>query len=286
MKKSFISLLSVFLVLVLFVALIPGTAMARGVSNTVNGSNGNHGDSDRGNGGGPCAADLKLAKNYEELTLPKYGSYLNVYSQMYIDAEKGHSVRVHSKPDGKEKSTIDYAYHGSYILALAEEDGCYCVFYWNQNNNLMAGWVDKKSVSYSFPGEVYTIGKARSYRDVERWSNPPVSWANEDFVGTNQGYTLMNYELDDCLSFTLDYQVVSRNGSETQDCLGYRTIYVNDGHGWDSVGSFYLDELVPVHVTVYLDRPVDILAVAAIADCEGADTFIVRQSVMDVILED
>lgn len=278
MKKSFASVLSLFLVLVLFVSGLPVSASASDFNNSMKGDT-----KATDYSSSPSVEDFRLGDNYRKITEPQSKSYLSDYKLIYIDTDKGHSLSVHSKPNGNKNSHHDYAYHGSAVIALAKENGCYCVLYFDQQNTLKCGWVDAKSTNSKYPGTTYTIGRRIDTLETNYLAFPLCSWSRDCFLDTTQYFTYCKDIQFDCVSFTLDYQVTARNGSSTEDCLGTRYIYINDGYGWDYVGSFDLKDLAPVHVVINLDKPYNLFAVATFADCPGADTMTYRQSVIDLV---
>lgn len=280
MKKHLVSFISAFLVFVFFVSSVPASAYAVSVNNTI--KDDSSAASSTPLTSSPNVNDLKLASNYEKINHPKSNSYLDDYAAMYVDAGKGHSVNVFFQSKADKSALIDYAYHGSSVIVLAKENNLFCVLYFTQTNEMKAGWISKTLLSTNYPGSTQYIGSAPKTNSLELVGMPYVSWSEEFFTGTKQEFTVLNDVIEDCAAFTLDYQVTARNGAKTDDCLGPRTVYVNDGSGWISVGTFSLNELTPVHVVIYLDKPIDLCAVATSSTCDAADKFIFRQSILDV----
>ena len=285
MKRHVFAFLSALLVLVLLLSLpaaafadVPGTALSS-IPNTMKGSD--EDDSSADPYAVPSAADILKASNGSKIVLPDYDSYYSSYQYMYVNASKKNSVYVYPQPSA-EKQTSHNAYHGSRVTVLAEEKGFGCILYYTSGYVLRAGWVNMNNLSWEFPGTTITVGQERRNQSVTRIGDIPVTWSKENFVGTKQKYSILDEAADNCVEFTLDYDILSRGGATTAECLGLRTIYINDGSGWVSVGSFECTELTPYHVIVHLSQPMKILAVATKADCAKPDTFSFRQSVLDM----
>ncbi|MBQ9662718.1 MAG: hypothetical protein IJV40_06165 [Oscillospiraceae bacterium] len=215
-----------------------------------------------------------------KITLPESGSYFSTFYTMYIDAPKNNSVYVYRDLTANKNQTMPVAYQGIRVLALAEEKGLTCIVYHDHDNVRHAGWVNSENLASSFPGDELTCGSP-IISILQHLSDPEVEWSRDNFVGAKQKYTLMEDAIQSCQQFTLDYQVTARNGAQTNQILGPRTVYVNDGSGWEEVATFDYYELGAVHVTVNLSRPMDIAAVATVATCAKPDVFSFRQCVLD-----
>ena len=203
---------------------------------------------------------------------------------MYISAPKEHSVYVYDYWAFDEANRFDAAYHGSRVTVLAGHGAFYCVLYFTQKNELKAGWVNAEYLVSYYPGNTAQIGRGSRDSRAVNVGDPDVSWSRENFVRTTRKFTILNQAISNVVGFTLDYQVTARNGSQSYEVYGPRDVYVNDGSGWVYVGSFdYPDHHTPVHVTVNLDQPMTLAAVATIANCPDPNTFIFRQSVLDVM---
>ena len=72
---------------------------------------------------------------------------------------------------------------------------------------------------------------------------------------------ILEESVNDCVGFTLDYQLIDTNTDKWCEVLGPRTVYVNNGEKWIKVGSFEYPEFGPVLVRVNLDEPTDIVAI-------------------------
>ena len=231
---------------------------------------------------GPSAKDIKATGDDKKIEMPNASSYYADYVVMYVNAEKEHSVYGHKQPGTKNNEKyMPTVYHGTKVIVLAEQGGFSCVLYHSDDNALHAAWVDTDFLAWDYPGRVITLGTQQNKTAVNM-GDPEVSWSKGYMVGTKQKYTLLSTPIEDCVGFTLDYQVTARNGADTKQVTGLRTIYINDGDGWIEVGEFDLTKLEPVHVTITLQKSVTLKAVATVADCAKPDTFQFRQGLLDV----
>lgn len=218
----------------------------------------------------------------KEIRMPDTSSYLYVPEYMYIDALQDHSVYVYKKLDGNKDEIMPFAFEGERVTVVATQGGMSCIVYYDEDFQLHAGWVYNGSLSYDYPGITVTCGTpcvSQAYTSED----PRLSWARESFVGTNQRYMILDGETNGCVQFKLDYQVRNRGGSDIEGVLGPRTVYVNDGGGWLEVGAFNFNTIQSYQVTVNLPEPMNVLAVAAIASCSGANRLVAREAVIDVL---
>lgn len=224
------------------------------------------------------------AINASKIERPNTTDYFSAPFTMYIDAPKGHSVYVYDYWSFDEANRFDAAFHGSRVMVLAEHREFYCILYYTQKNELKVAWVNAENLVSYYPGNTAQLGWGNSNSRLINAGDPNVSWSRENFVRTKRKFTVLNQTINNVVSFTLDYQVTARNGSESYEVTGPRDVYVNDGSGWIYVGSFdYPDHHSPIHVTVYLDQPMTLAAVATVPNCSDPNTFVFRQSVLDVM---
>ena len=223
------------------------------------------------------------ASNARRIERPGVNDFFSSPFSMYVDAPKGHSVYVYDYWSFDDANRFDAAFHGSRVIVLAEHGKFYCILYHTQNNELKAAWVNSENLVSYYPGNTTQLGWGSSNIRLVNVGDPDVSWSRENFVGTRRKFTVLNQPVYNVSSFTLDYQVTARNGSESYEVTGPRDVYVNDGSGWIFVGAFdYPDHHSPIHVTVYLDQPMTLSAVATVPNCSDPNTFVFRQSVLDV----
>lgn len=229
---------------------------------------------------------LKMASNYKEIELPKSSDYFPEYFSMYIDAPKEHSVYVYKAPAAKESTRFDTAFHGSRVYVVAEHDDLLCLLYFTKDYKLRAGWVNVDNLNSEYPCETYYPPRASraGTRGTYNFGDPLMSWSKIHYPGTKSYYSVLNAPVDNCVEFTLDYQVTSRNGSQTKDILGDRDILVYDGEKWIKMGTIDYDEYKPCHIRVTMESPITLYAVATISHCNST-SYIYRQIVIDVICE-
>ena len=219
------------------------------------------------------------------ISMPNRYAYIQPVS-MYVEAPGGHSVYVYRELKCDKEKLMPFAYHGMRVTAVAEQrqgdTALTCIVYRDENYSLRAGWVHSRYLSMWFPGTVRTIGNAFG-GTVYTADDPVLSWARDYFVNTKQKYTVLKDPVRACTQFLLNYQVTSRGGAKTEEVLGPRAVYVNDGSGWTMVGQFDYPEIQSVLVTVNLPEPTDLAAVAVIPACSRPDRFSFRQGVQDVL---
>ena len=224
------------------------------------------------------------AGNASKIERPNTGDYFSTPFTMYVDAPKGHSVYVYDYWSFDEANRVDAAFHGSRVIVLAEHREFYCILYYTQKNELKVAWVNADNLVSYYPGNTAQLGWGNSNSHLINAGDPDISWSRENFVGTKRKFTVLNQAINNVVSFTLDYQVTARNGSESYEVTGPRDVYVNDGSGWIYVGAFdYTDHHSPIHVTVFLEQPMTLAAVATVPNCADPNTFVFRQSVLDVL---
>ena len=221
------------------------------------------------------------------INMPNYYAYIQPIS-MYVDAPGDHSIYVYQELDCDKEKLQPFAFEGMRVTAVAEqkaEDGITamsCIVYRDESFRLRAGWVHSKYLTLWFPGEVDTIGIPYT-GTVYSAGDPVLSWGRDYFVGTKQKYTVLTNPVHSCTQFQLGYQVTDRGGAKTEEVLGPRTIYVNDGSGWTLVGQFGYPKIQSMLITVNLPDPMDLVAVAVIPTCSQPDKLTFRMTVQDVL---
>lgn len=224
------------------------------------------------------------AGNANRIERPGSGDFCSQPYTMYVNAPKGHSVYVYDYWSFNDANRFDTAFHGSRVTVLAEHGEFSCILYYTQANELKAAWVNAENLVSYYPGNNIQLGWGNNSSRLTSAGDPPVKWSRENFIGTRRKFTVLDQSIYDVACFTLDYQVTARNGSESYEVTGPRDVYVNDGSGWIYVGSFdYPDHHSPVHVIINLDQPMTLAAVATVPNCSDPNTFVFRQSVLDVM---
>ena len=285
-RTGMIRVFSALLVLLLLITGCIAQAFADvQINNQMKGSDGNTvvtGSANRQERG----LDLVLSTGDQyAITMPNLHSYIQPIA-MYIDAPGDHSVYVYKELNCDKKKLMPFAYEGERVTAVAEEKygDTYltCIVYRDENYKLHAGWVHSKYLTMWFPGEVASTGSTYM-GNVYTAGDPVLAWGRDYFVNTKQKYTVLTAPIRACTQFLLNYQVTGRGGAQTEEVLGPRTIYVNDGSGWIMAGPFDYPKIQSILVTVNLPNPTDVLAVAVIPACSKPDRFTFRQSVQDVL---
>ena len=177
---------------------------------------------------------------------------------------------------------MPYLYEGVKAITVAEENGMSCILYRGSDNLLYAGWIQSIRLLEDFPGESYTVGTEPEEKSRVR-DDITVDWSRRSFLTTQQNYSVLSETVENCLGFTLEYQIISENTLVWDSILGPRTIYVRSGEEWIQVGEFPYTEFGAVKVTVYLPEPMTIDAVGTIAECRRPDTFYFRQAVYNFL---
>lgn len=282
-------LISVLLVLILLVTGISGQAFADVRINNQIKENGGNTVVIGSAGSGQPGLDLVLSTGDQNtIDMPNLHAYIQPV-EMYVDAPGDHSIYVYQGLKRDKNKLMPFAYEGQRVTAVAEQTvgdtGLTCIVYRDETYRLHAGWVHRNYLTMWFPGAVAAIGNV--YQGIGNTEEDPVlSWARDYFVGTRQKYTLLTNPVHACKQFGLNYQVTARNGAKTEEVLGPRAVYINDGSGWILAGSFDYPKIQSVLVTVNLTAPTDLMAVAVIPACSKPDVFAFRQSVQDVITAD
>lgn len=279
LKNIFTKLISVLLLVHIMISLPVNAFAAEPIINQIKGST-----QSAANENILGKSLLQTAANWKKIKSPTLSDYLDSPFFVYIDAPGGHSVFIYDEWADTEENKIDFAHHGSRVAALADHGDFCCIWFHTQENVRKVGWVRWTYLSSVYPGSEVKIGSDKNWSIKTTWTDDPwVSWSKENFVGTRRKFTILAQPVENCVSFTLDYKVTGRNGSEEYTIVGPRDVYVNDGSDWVYVGSFDYDVFnAPVHVSVVLDEPMRLAAVATVANCSDPNTFIFRQAVLDV----
>ena len=273
MKK----IVSAILAIILSLSLAPSVFADHSISNVILESGCPH---DQGAANQEGYRLITATGDQYTIQMPAPGMYFYTPESMYVDAEMNHSIYVYQKPDGKKEKLMPFAYEGSLVQAFAEDGGFTCIVYQDETYRTHAGWVYTSSLSWYYPGVALTVCEPCA-SSVFMPGDPMLNWSRNNFVGSRQKYTVLDMDMENCVQFKLEYQVLNRNGAETSEVLGARSIYVNDGSGWLCVGNFCMSEIETYLVTVNPPKPMNILAVATASDCPAADTLKMRQTVLD-----
>lgn len=151
-----------------------------------------------------------------------------------------------------------------------------CMLYPGPDSKMRVGWIQSIRLLEEFPGERYTIGESREgeFNTVETVGH---HWSSGFYKKSEQRYLCLDEPLENCVGFTLQYQVYDYETPYQQSVMGPRTLHVFDGETWTEVGVFPYKELGAVEVDVRLDKPMKIVAFHTTADCEYPYSFKCRE---------
>ena len=236
---------------------------------------------------------IKATGDYKRIQLPKDSSYLDEFKTRYVDFSDvlipvaydqavqmyGPSAPVERIPS-KNGLQMPFAFQGSTVTVVAEQKDYSCILYRNSNNRLRAGWIWNIYLGDEYPGRTEAIGTENSAAKGNI-AEIPMTWSEKGFLKSPQKYTVLEEPVENCVGFTLEYQIIDEGTDKRCAILGPRNVYVNDGTDWIKVGSFEYPELGTVRVRVNLDEPMKVAAIGTIADCRLPNTFFFRQIATD-----
>ena len=231
-------------------------------------------------------AAIRETRFPELLVLPKEESYLQEWKTGYArKAFKAPCLRVERISQLQTgRQVMPYIYEGVEATVVAEENNMSCMIYRGNDNRLYAGWIQSIRLLDEFPGNEYTVGKEPG-DEYTVLKDITVDWSKKSWLTTQQNYSVLSEEVENCRGFTLEYQIIAENTSNWASILGGRTIYVKSGDEWIRVGSFAYPDFGAVKIHVYLDKPMDINAVGTIAECTQPNIFRFRQTAYDFLVE-
>lgn len=210
----------------------------------------------------PSEDDITATGDDKYIKMPHESYYLDEYEYKYVYNEDGGStVFVFDNPsaDYECNQYSPLAYHGSMVVVLAERQIHSCILYKDHNNRLHAGWICTENLQDSFPGDKYSVGKSAAKTQKQNVSRfvPSFWWSEEHAADTRTYYTAIGSEGNDCISITLDYQVIGRNGVYKPH--EERDVYCLVDGAWIKAGQFDVKEtLDPVQFTIHFKKPVDL----------------------------
>ena len=242
------------------------------------------------------------------IQLPDDNSYLPEFKTMYVDhldydwyiftvisdeddareqqRTCGPCIPVERVPKLRTgRLNMPWAYEGTKVTVLAEENDMSCILYMSSENVQRAGWVQTRFLVDEFPGTQITIGEAK-HSDANFVRDIGVDWSRKGFLDSLQNYSVLSRTVNNCVGFTLDYQLTSENTDKWSCIFGPRSIYINDGSEWIKVGTFDYPTQGTVKVVVNLEEPTDIVAVGTIAEVGMPNTFFFRQYAYDFLVID
>lgn len=246
-------------------------------------------------------AAIEATGDQKYLMLPKEESYLEAFKTKYIDVSEikiydpekgmeirpiyGPSVAVERQPKRHGYLPMPWGYLGTKCTVVAEENDMSCIIYRASDGRMRAGWIWDHYLGDFYPGKQLTTGSGDSTA-ASTIAEVPLSWSKEGFLGGGQNYLILEKPVNDCVGFTLDYQLIDTNTEKWCEVLGPRTVYVNNGEKWIKVGSFEYPEFGPVLVRVNLDEPTDIVAIGTMAQVRDPYLYYIREYVIDYAIAD
>ncbi|MER2151114.1 MAG: hypothetical protein ABS901_07950 [Candidatus Limivicinus sp.] len=216
------------------------------------------------------------------VVLPQDGSWLKEWKTGYArKAFKAPCLRVEriSKLH-TGRDVMPYLYEGTKVTAIAEENNMSLIIYRGSDDRFYAGWIQSIRILDDFPGEQLTVGEMPD-GELSYVDDVGLDWSRCSWLTTQQNYTVLSETVENCIGFTLEYQIIAENTNVWENILGPRKIYVKSGNEFIEVGEFPYPDFGAVKVQVWLDRPMDIDGVGTIAQCRLPNTFWFRQVVTD-----
>lgn len=221
----------------------------------------------------------------DRIVLPQTESYLEEWKTLYCRrAWYAPSLYVESLPLLQSGvPTQSNLFEGTEVTVVAEENDMSCILYRNVDYKPCVGWIQSIRLLEEFPGERYLIGEEPD-GEFDTRNAVELRWSGEYFPGAEQPYTVLAEPLNGCVGFDFEYQLTAENTSNKEIVFGPRTVYVRSGDEWTAVGAFPYAELGAVRVQVWLPRPMDISAIATIANCHAPNLFDFRQTARNFVL--
>ena len=228
---------------------------------------------------------IQSTANWDYIQLPKEESYLDEWKTLYArKAWYAPSLFVESVPMLKSGAPIrPYLFEGMEACVIAEENDMSCILYWNTDYKFYSGWISSIRLLEDFPGPLYYIG-AQPEGEFETLHETPLQWSNGWLPQTEQFYTVLKEPLENCVGFTLEYQLIAENTANKDLVMGPRTVWVNDGENWIPLGCFDYPENGAVHVQIWLPEAMTVSAFATVAHCPAPNLFDFRQTAKDFFI--
>lgn len=228
--------------------------------------------------GGPGPADIEATGDEKKIVLPEEGSYLPEYKTMYVNAEKYLSLYAYSEPHEGMQVPRPVVFHSSRVRVLAEQGEYACCQYRTADLADTTAWIPKRFLSADYTGRVEGTPPGE---DVKLAEGVSTAWDWGTIPKTNGRYLLLSEPVENCVGFTMDYQVIAEDEKAHKDIMGDRTVYIYNGEDWVKVGSFPYESLGPVHAYIALEEPMTVEAVRTVAECKKPDKFLAREDALD-----
>lgn len=228
---------------------------------------------------------IRSTSHWDYIQLPQEESYLDEWKTLYgRKAWYAPSLFVESVPMLKSGAPErPFLFEGTEVTVVAEENDMSCILYRGANNKLYSGWIQSIRLLEDFPGPLYYIG-ADPDGEYDTRHEAPLKWSVGWLPQTEQPYTVLETPIENCVGFTLEYQIIAENTSRKKMLWGDRTVWVNDGENWMALGVFPYTENGTVHVQVWLPEPLDVAAIATVAHCYAPNMFDFRQTARDFLI--
>lgn len=229
--------------------------------------------------GYPSWDDIVAIGDGDRITGPSAKYYLKEYQIKYVEATKGNRIYVYKTAERMTKNpeTVE---HGARVYVLAERGSASMIIYRDQKNQPTSGWVSTNLLSYVYPGTEVTLGSGHVDQAVYL-GDIPTTWSGQKMAGTNCEYLLLDEPVSDCVSFTLEYRAEYKGA---EDSSGSRDVYINNGEGWVYVGRFQYASSKSFHISILLDNPTTVYAIATPLVVERGKELSVRENILDVMV--
>lgn len=228
---------------------------------------------------------IKTASNWKCIVLPQEESYLEEWKTLYgRKAWYAPSLFVETMPmmnSGVEPQPS--LFEGTEVTVVAEENDMSCILYRSPSYKLYTGWIKSIRLLEEFPGEQHSVGIPRE-GEFECLHEVENHRSNGWLPGTEQFFTEFGEPVENCVGFTLEYQLIGENTAVKELVWGSRTVWVNDGENWTAIGYFPYPDSSAVRVQVWLPEPMKVAAVATWAHCDAPNLFDFRQRAGDFLI--
>ena len=219
------------------------------------------------------------------LQFPEEEDYLPEMKTLYArKAFHAPCLEVKEVPDQKVMGrNMPYLYEGTAVKVVAEQGEMSCIIYPGSNNKTYCGWIRSIRLLEEFPGEQYTAGTEPAAGEKTVEDGISCSWGELGYAKYWHPYTKLSSEVQNCIGFTLEYQMIAENTEKWGNIFGDRVIMICSGQEWIEAGRFPYPEQGAVKVQVWLDEPETVTAVCTRAQCLEPDTPDIRQLAYDFI---